>query len=115
MRAAPSFHSRMIPAGSVTTMASADSFTTAAASHSSVTPATLEPVSVIVLPPSLTPHLIPHPIAGHLRSGGLAYAISNTEYNLQGGTCPASPAGVLRAGDQGTHLPPRGAKPLPAP
>src|SRR6185437_5414083 len=108
MRAAPSFHRRMIPAGSVTTMASADSLTTAVASHSSVMPATLEPVPVIVLPPSNTPHSVPRPIA-RLTSSQRTSSISNIEYLIQsgfcrGGTCAASPAGVLRGGGQGTTL-----------
>ena len=79
MRAAPSFHSRMIPAGSVTTMASADSLTTAAASHSSVTPTIGMRLGHRAGPIShaTTPFLI-RSLAGHLRSR--SSSIRNIEY-----------------------------------
>ena len=46
IRAAPSFHSLITPAGSVTTMASGDSLTTAWASHSTVTVSSLLSITV---------------------------------------------------------------------
>jgi hypothetical protein len=49
------------------------------ASHSSVTPATLEPVSVMVLPPSNTPHSVPRPIA-RWTSSQRTSSIRNIEY-----------------------------------
>jgi hypothetical protein len=48
MRAAPSFHNRMTPSGSATTMASADSVTTAWDSHASLMVPVLSATSLLL-------------------------------------------------------------------